>query len=775
LRSHYVRIEAEADSAGSAYERIKTLYRGLRDVKFAQKLLHPDVANLEPIFFEADLGRASSEMLKVYQTRLEEECRQGRLRAEFSAIFGHFLDEWLESAAQPVKKSVATAHPFDDKLQLFLTLPEAPIDLAALAALFDRYRPAWDDLRTTIQSWAEKEVEAAVTTELVQGILKILGDDITREPEIRRRALDAANSPLVVNELAGALTVLMNNLDDWAWSEEGFDLKPLWSRTKYRPYLEEDLLTLLFQSLVGLRWGVLLRQQCTNWITNPVHNPQPNTPFHDPESTGYNSLSWLRAAQHGKLLMPMIPQSLSQLQARSGYGGYESRNLTPDKADAFQELLLTVNAEIRLRRAANSDHPLYVVQTDLRDFYLRIPHEAVLFIVERLGFPPRWLQFFKKFLAVPIRHRGAKYTVRRGLMLDHILSDVFAEFLLFLLDLHVYEQSGVRLLRLVDDVFFVTDSREKASQAWNALRGFCGKLGLEPNPAKSGSAALGGEPPPELPQGPPRWGMLRLTPTGEWELDRENWDQFKGIVRRQLQRPMPVLTLISLYNSALNYIVKFLGMLVPLGPAHRQQIARAAVELHHGLFEKSGGLVDEVRRRWQANLGKGSEPEIPEVLYYWPLTAGGLGLYNPAIALAAHHQPALDRKPPTIPPAIQFQSFGDRWSQYYQAWLQPIQPARPDSTPGLQALFDDFVARSSEVAGRGGKEKEKRNTRKPAKKRGLTLYWQWIVFTYGPQLLSALGTFRFLIPELVPLQVIVENRIGATSLADDAQVDGGGT
>ena len=46
--------------------------------------------------------------------------------------------------------------------------------------------------------------------------------------------------------------------------------------------------------------------------------------------------------------------------------------------------------------------------------------------------------------------------------------------------------------------------------------------------------------------------------------------------------------------------------------------------------------------------------------------------------------------------------------------------------------------------------------KKPAKKRtNLSVYWQWVIYTYGPQLLGTLGTFRFLLTELVPLQLIV--------------------
>jgi hypothetical protein len=42
-----------------------------------------------------------------------------------------------------------------------------------------------------------------------------------------------------------------------------------------------------------------------------------------------------------------------------------------------------------------------------------------------------------------------------------------------------------------------------------------------------------------------------------------------------------------------------------------------------------------------------------------------------------------------------------------------------------------------------------------------------VVITYGPQLLATLGTFRFLITELVPLLVIVQHHIGSSSLSGE--------
>src|SRR5207249_6976372 len=126
--------------------------------------------------------------------------------------------------------------------------------------LFAHHAAVFDRVRSQVRTFADTEAQAAVTTEQVRAVLKLLGGDITRTPDVRSAALALAADERQVNEYAGALTILLNNLDDWDWPAEGFELRALWSRTKWRPYLDEDLLTLLFQSLVGFRWGVLLKQ-----------------------------------------------------------------------------------------------------------------------------------------------------------------------------------------------------------------------------------------------------------------------------------------------------------------------------------------------------------------------------------------------------------------------------------------------------------------------------------------------------------------------------------
>jgi hypothetical protein len=69
---------------------------------------------------------------------------------------------------------------------------------------------------------------------------------------------------------------------------------------------------------------------------------------------------------------------------------------------------------------------------------------------------------------------------------------------------------------------------------------------------------------------------------------------------------------------------------------------------------------------------------------------------------------------------------------------------RAAEAPSMERLVGDLIQRGSEVSGRTPMT--------------LTPYWRWIVYSYGPALLEALGTFLFLLPELVPMSVMIESR-----------------
>ena len=80
-----------------------------------------------------------------------------------------------------------------------------------------------------------------------------------------------------------------------------------------------------------------------------------------------------------------------------------------------------------------------------------------------------------------------------------------------------------------------------------------------------------------------------------------------------------------------------------------------------------------------------------------------------------------------------------------------ITPSEPGETPEREALVKDFIERGKEISG-GHQD-------------SLSSYWQWILAIYGPEILESFGTFRFLITELVPLQLIHRQLVRSTSLS----------
>ena len=93
------------------------------------------------------------------------------------------------------------------------------------------------------------------------------------------------------------------------------------------------------------------------------------------------------------------------------------------------------------------------------------------------------------------------------------------------------------------------------------------------------------------------------------------------------------------------------------------------------------------------------------------------------------------------------------WGWFYRYAVGVSGPAGPPPLAAMEQLVKDFIERGSEVSGR--------------RQGSLSPYWRWVVYTYGPSLLESLGTFRFLLTELVPLQLILENRGLAAQMMED--------
>jgi hypothetical protein len=136
-----------------------------------------------------------------------------------------------------------------------------------------------------------------------------------------------------------------------------------------------------------------------------------------------------------------------------------------------------------------------------------------------------------------------------------------------------------------------------------------------------------------------------------------------------------------------------------------------------------------------------------------------LGLVQPLLILTGHRRstPASEPVPPHHP-LNETERSAPAWTHYYAALLTKRELGGPWPTPAFDDLMRDFVARGSEVMGRPQQTKQplfgRGGIAATTKQVNLRPYWQWVVSTYGPALLESLGTFRFLLTELVPLGLI---------------------
>ncbi len=763
LTAHYAGTAARAVAAATPEEKLRVLEEGLRETRFARRPLHPDAGNLDLLLLEAELGVASPEQVRDWTRRLEQELGYGRRRAEYAHLFGRLLEDWVSpptpEGADPVAASDEPERERPDWSFLWSNA-ETPIDLDFLRGLLSRHPKVLEEVRKDVQAFGDGESRAPVSTDEVKALLGMLAGSVYRQPQLRQQAIAIRSSDVQVAEYAGALTILLHHLEEWDWPEEGLTLRTLWVRNKWRPYLDEDLLTLLFLQLLGLRWGMRLKSQFQQHINGYRGVFSPTRVMGEDDWDG--PLPTLQRSRAGQFFLPMIPWSLLELTSSGGYGGgYGKSSRSLETPTLHEQLLAHVQAEIRTLQALHPDQPVYVVQTDLRDYYLRIPHAVALLLIEQLGFPPVWQEFFRRYLAVRVRHEGAVHPLTQGVLLDHLLGAVLADFLLLLLDIHIHASADLRAARLIDDLYCVAVSPEQAVSAWEAIRRFCTAAGLEPNERKSGAVCLGTpeELPTALPESLPRWGLLRLHPSGEWLPDDEAIETMRAWMRRQAEKEPSVLGMIARYNAHLYFVWRFLGLPVRLDADHLQRVGQRLAQLHQGLFGPGHGMVAEVRRRMRdrfPDLAREVEA-LPEALLYWPITAGGLGLAQPLTPVAGFRKGLASSPTPSLAmlEAEEEIPFGPPNSTpfYYSGLARPLPLEGPERTPAMAGLLQDFIARGGEVSGR--------------EQAGLSPTWEWVIYTYGPGVLETFGSFRFLLTELVPLQLILLNQMQASTFEED--------
>ncbi len=487
-------------------------------------------------------------------------------------------------------------------------------------------------------------------------MLERLAKDIYQPPPLRREARRILANKLLSKELDDALSILMMDLPTWDWPAEGLATRALWTRNKWRLYVQEDLATACLLEILGFRWvGIFERligdqsqvRDRRARLKQLIELNAPDVIIENerrmfriaeqlvdlglPEEKDIWDITeppegWKQEAEHDSILekRAAVQRSLRRLDVGRDYDG---------EYGTMNRAVPLVHAEVQLARAVSPNRPIHVLKVDLKDFYASIPHDVLLTVLRRLGLAEEDLTFFTRFLSVRLSDEsGSVRRMRRGVPMNHALSGMLAELLLRLLEKYVLQRARVRIIRLVDDLCILSPDAGVTLAAWKAVVEFCAACGLRVNEEKSGTVCLGGPPADGLPRGRPRWGMLELDERGEWQLHEETFSAHFKQARERVNAAPSILSRVQLYNANLKYLLESLTLGADLGEQHRDSAERAVARFHHHFFGPDKGIVagicEAIRTRFEPG-GRGLG-DIPEGWVYWPITAGGLAAEEPA-------------------------------------------------------------------------------------------------------------------------------------------------
>jgi hypothetical protein len=332
------------------------------------------------------------------------------------------------------------------------------------------------------------------------------------------------------------------------------------------------------------------------------------------------------------------------------------------------------------------------------------------------------------------------------------------------LEKFVHIQASVRIIRVIDDITLLAPNGQALADAWRSIHEFAEACGLAVNDAKCGAVAIGGVLPAGLPTQAPCWGMLQLQEDGSWGVHEATFTTHLTETRERVLATHSILARVNLYNAHLRFLTGALGLPLDLGDAHRAAINEALRRFHRDFFGPGKGIVEGLQQTIaERYLQDSGVTELPESWLYWPITAGGAALRNPAVLTGQYNEAFAERQNKRVPAPTSrpdnWQTGDEEWAAYYHDLLETIKPVAPKDTAVMKTLVQDFISRGQEIS--GGKQTD------------LSDYWRWILYVYGPEILDKLGTFRFLITELVPLQLIHEQLLHDSSLDTSAPEESG--
>lgn len=338
-----------------------------------------------------------------------------------------------------------------------------------------------------------------------------------------------------------------------------------------------------------------------------------------------------------------------------------------------QRLLRLLSTQININTKLHGE--VTAVRSSFASWHENLPHETILGVLSFLGFSRKWLSFFGKVLAMPLRfgEDGSSAPLRerkRGTPELRVLSDFFGETTLFCLDLAVNRATcGVNIWRLQHEFWFWSRDLATAEKMWTAVERFQRITATTISTHSSGSVRVDlqgtNASSASLPKGDIRWGLLRLSPvTGEFEIDQKSVEKQIFDLRKQLySKRSSIIAFLQSWNAyASTFFTHNFGRPANcFGRRHVEAILATHSRIQREVFAPqppplvslttpqqhapgAGGtdaprnMVDFLKSELHRRFGV---TNVPDAFLFFPTDMGGLDLSSPFIQTLQVHKTIL--------------------------------------------------------------------------------------------------------------------------------------
>ncbi|KAL5533901.1 hypothetical protein ACEPAG_361 [Sanghuangporus baumii] len=632
-----------------------------------------------------------SSVLDDWNRQAQAQFDNEGTRFDFARLFGMLVNDWLRSKSpksqEPITASdihsqhrspsretfekVSRKETIEQKEKLeSIIFEEKKIDASALESYLDGLfvdKEAKDELekmRLRIGSFAAGLKRREITMEeLKQVIQSVLRTDVLSE-EKQATLKEFLLNPTITRELASVLNMQLSTIKSWAWPEEGVVVEPrrhLNGRTRF--YLGAEILTCLLLHYLGVLWSVEFKRNLNLLLKSAAWKELPKKLtridhirrdiFFGTEDSIVDKLRQKYDRDH--FFMCQLPTEFetvidhyaedtgSHRAKRKRFGSRLDNGIRTDTPiDLKQSLLHILSADIVLNKALHGQ--CTVLRTDLEWFGPSLPFDTIITVLRFFGVPEDDINFMQSYLSCPIMFKddtSKQIRVRkRGVPISYMLSTLFGELVMFVMDFAINQKSSGLFLHRIHDDFWLWDADEtRCVDAWIEMQRYASIAGLTFNKEKTGSITIGKDTVHEdLPRGDVRWGFLVMDASmdGRFKVDQAMIDKHIKELRRQLTSMTSIFGWIQAYNKYMAFIVRNCGEpAVVYGREHIDDIIDTLARIQRSLFTSNEGMQQGSISSAIASMIKEkldvSLDDVPYGWYLWPNAAGGLEVKDPLV------------------------------------------------------------------------------------------------------------------------------------------------